>query len=135
MKNKNIYVSILCILVAAGIGFYLMHRTVTAPAGESNQAQMPPSDQSFTLSCDAAKSMSLTVHLPEDKSVDIALSDGRKLSLANVSTADGIAYTNADGSIKLLVLGAAASLVEAGNPTYSNCAIDQSALDAAGANQ
>lgn len=82
-----------------------------------------PSDKTFSLACDSGKFMNITFHLPEDKSVDISLSDGRTVSLGNTSTETNAAYTSADGTIVLGLTGSTLTLTEAAIATYANCAL------------
>ena len=133
MKNQNIYVSIAIIIVAIGLGIYLGHRSVTAPAtgpavsaagtnpaGDDTAAAT--GDKSYTLSCDSDKSLVLTFHLPGDKSVDIMTDDGRMMTLDNTSTSSAASYTSADGKDSLsLSTSGTISLTESGVATYSNC--------------
>ncbi len=52
----------------------------------------------------------------------IALSDGRLLTLPQTISADGIRYANADGSIIFLIKGDGAFVLERHQQTYVNCA-------------
>lgn len=122
MKNQNIFVSVLVILLAIAAGVLISRRPAVVPASQETDSAIP-SDKTFVLACDAGKSMSLVFHLPEDTSVEVSLSDGRMLTLANTSTTAGASYTSADGIVVLGLTGSTLTLTEAAVPTYANCAL------------
>ena len=140
MKNKNIFISVLVIVVAIIALVFLLHRHVEAPVsapasadtatlgagtdttgtddtGTSTANQNP----SFAFACPDGKSITATFHLPDDASVDLALSDGRTMNLPHVQSADGASYASADGSIVFSNVGMSVSLTENGTATYANC--------------
>ena len=134
MKNENVAVSFAVIMIALGLGYFLMHRSVQAPVhntvsnSDSTVSAPPAGDQVFVLACDAGKSMMVTFHIPEDKTADVILSDGRTLSLPKVSPNGGVLYSNADASI---ILGASNNklvLSENKKDTYTNCFPDKSSV-------
>ena len=78
MKNNNLVISLLIIILASVLGGYLLRRHVVAPVPASlNQ------NPSYTFMCPDNKSITATFHLPDDASVDIVLSDGRTMNLAH----------------------------------------------------
>jgi membrane-bound inhibitor of C-type lysozyme len=122
MKKQNLYVSIAVVILSIAAGVYLIRRPV-APAVPPVTASDVAGNRSFDLACDAGKALNLTFHLPEDKTVDVALSDGRTLSLLNTSSGDGSSYTSSEGNVVLALEGASLNLTEQGKPTYKNCAL------------
>lgn len=131
MKNQNIYVSIAIVIVALALGIYIGRLPVApraddaaAQPSQGTNASADSGDKSFALSCDAKKGLTLTFHLPEDKSVDVTTNDGRAISLANTSTPAAASYTSADGKTVLSLDGTVVKLSESGVPTYQNCVLD-----------
>lgn len=129
MNKPNLAVSVFAVLATIALGVYLVHRPVKAPASLSNEALSQSGDKSYTLSCDAKKALRVTFHLPEDKSVDVALDDGRTLTLQNSAAATGVpSYTSADGNTALaLAANSTVSLSENKTITYANCVLGTSA--------
>lgn len=123
-KEQNIAVSIAIIVVAILVGVYLMRRHVTPPASATADQTAVTGDKSFVLACADSKSMMVTFHLPEDKTLDLTLSDGRTLSLDNASTMAGARYTNADQSMVLGITDGNIFLNEGDKATYSNCVLN-----------
>lgn len=121
MKNKNIIVSLVIIAVAAVLFAYLLHRKVQAPASAPSASNQNPS---FVFSCPDNKSITATFHLPDDASVDIALSDGRTMNLPHAISASGARYANADESFVFWNKGMSAFIQENGQTTYDNCSVD-----------
>ncbi len=130
MKNKNIWISLLVIVVAVLVIIFLLRRHVTPPAEATQDTQTSdtdtagtttPQDLSFTFSCDSSKTISATFHLPDDASTDLVLSDGRSMTLEHVQSDTGATYENADGSVVFANQGTGATLVENGVTTFNNC--------------
>jgi len=74
----------------------------------------------YAYRCDADKTIDATYYA--DK-VDLALSDGRKVTLPQVISGSGTRYANADESLVFWSKGDDAFLTEgdAEKPTYANC--------------
>ena len=143
MKNNNLYVSILVILLAAAGFVFVLRRHVDAPAvatsdagslgmggmsGASAASASAPSaassgDLAVNFQCDSGKSIAAVFHLSTTQGADLALSDGRTMSLSHVQ-ADGMdEYASADGSVILWSKGQGTFLQEGNQTTYSNCAV------------
>jgi membrane-bound inhibitor of C-type lysozyme len=120
MKNKNIIVSIAIIVVAVLAVIYLLGRHVTPPGMVQNDT-MDANNPSFTFACPSGQSVTATFHIPEDATVDLALSDGRRMSLPHAMSADGARYANADESFVFWNRGMSAFIEENGAVTYENC--------------
>ncbi len=124
MNTKNILVSVLVIVAAIILGMYLLNRPVQAPASPLDNAigvNMGGQDSVYTFLCSDGKYITATFHIPEDVNVDIALSDGRTMSLPHALSADGARYANADESVVFWDKGTSAFIQEKGVTTYDNC--------------
>ena len=116
MKNNNLVISLLIIILASVLGGYLLRRHVVAPVPASlNQ------NPSYTFMCPDNKSITATFHLPDDASVDIVLSDGRTMNLPHAESASGARYANADESFVFWNKGTSAFIEEHGKTTYDGC--------------
>ncbi len=127
MKSKDILVSIAIIIVAVVLSIFLAHRKVNAPVSvdtAATQEQASGSGTTYTLACADGKSITATFHLPEDATVDVALSDGRSFTLGHAVSADGARYVNADESIVFWNKGVSAFLTEGDAQTYTDCHFD-----------
>lgn len=121
--------SVLVVLLAIAAGVLVAKRPAVVPSAPESQVG-EEGDRTFMLACDTKKSMTITFHLPEDKSVDVVLSDGRTLSLANTSTDSVASYTSTDGVFVLGLTGSTLTLAESGMPTYANCTLASSVTGA-----
>jgi membrane-bound inhibitor of C-type lysozyme len=121
MKKQNLQTSIVIIIAFLALGFFLMQRKVQAPAAPVLSTTQATGKKTFDLACDNNRSLSVTFHVPSDDAIDVAFDDGRSVTLPNISTADAIAYANADKSVMLTLTGADVSITEGGNVTYANC--------------
>ena len=126
MKKQNLAISIAIIVVAAAAGVYLMHQHVEAPKRASSTEVSSGGDRVFALACAKNKSLDLTFHLPEDKSIDVVLSDGRQLSLVNTSGSEGASYTSLDGKTVLSLDGTTLKIADDGVMTYTDCTLADS---------
>ena len=129
MDKQKIYISIVFVVAIIAIGMFLMSRKVSAPVQQNTpttSATTTPvpvakQDKSFSLKCDAQKTLKVTFHIPADNSVEVVLSDGRSMSLANVSVSGKVEYANANKSALLDINGPQMSLTEGKTVTYANC--------------
>src|SRR4051812_32416056 len=96
MKNKQIIVSTIVVVVAILLGAFLMHRRVAAPVVSTGA-----DNKTVVFSCDNSKQLSVSFPAQNDQSLDLTLSDGRTMTLGYIETADGARYANADQSIAL----------------------------------
>ena len=131
MKNKNILVSVLIIIVAVAALLFLLRRHVTAPVNPSVDTALT-GDKTVTFACADNKSIIVTFHLPEDKTVEVipyessdSSATGPLISLSHVVSADGARYANDDESIVFWNKGNSAFLDENGVSTYTNCNLVQ----------
>ncbi|MEI8130184.1 MAG: MliC family protein [bacterium] len=116
MKNKNLLISLFVIILSAIVAGYLLRRHVNAPVPKAlNQ------NPSYTFMCPDQKSITATFHLPDDASVDVALSDGRTMNLPHAVSASGARYVNADESFVFWNKGTSAFIEENGKTTYDGC--------------
>ena len=109
--------------------------TVSTPSNSSGQASSPQAtssangnsaDEQFLatqegklFTCDDGKALKAGF---VDANVQIALSDGRIMTLPQTVTSTGeIRYANADGSFVFLNSGSTVSIEESGAITFANC--------------
>ena len=78
-------------------------------------------DKTATYNCPKGKFIKATFHLPEDKTVDIVLSDGRKITVTHTISGSGARYANKDESFVFWNKGDTAFTEEKGKTTYDNC--------------
>jgi putative hemolysin len=120
MRN-TIIITILIILVSVG-GFYFYQKSnknvpiVLAPTNEIIN--------SVTFNCAELKNIQAVFY---KNKVEIALSDGRKMSLPQVISASGARYSNEDESFVFWNKGNTAFVEEGGNSTFKEC-IDQGSV-------
>ena len=104
-KKKGLWVWIVVIvLIAAGVVVWKM-----------------TDKNAVTFSCDAGKTIKATFNEGSNASVDLNLSDGRKLNLVVTASAGGARYANDDESIVFWNTGDTARLEENNAETFSNC--------------
>lgn len=109
MSRTSIIVAIIGIVVIAGGAWFIFFK----------QQQEPPT-ATATYSCDAGKTIEASFYRDH---VSLVLSDGRKLSEPQVTSASGVRYANKDESFVFWNKGNTAFITE-GNPgvqTFSNC--------------
>ncbi|MEI6810894.1 MAG: MliC family protein [Candidatus Nomurabacteria bacterium] len=75
----------------------------------------------YTFNCENNKSIIATFYPTKDTKVDLALSDGRKISLPHAISASGARYANADEKIVFWNKGTTAFITEGTSTTYTNC--------------
>jgi len=97
---------------AFGLALLLFAAT---PAGA---AEKPVADVTFR--CDDDKIIKAVFHADR---VDLALSDGRSLTLPQAMSASGARYANADESIVFWNKGDTAFIIEGADETYSGCIV------------
>jgi membrane-bound inhibitor of C-type lysozyme len=73
------------------------------------------------FSCDGGKSIQSVFITGAQPSVELTLSDGRKLALPQALSASGARYANHDESFVFWNKGRTAFVEEAGQQTYSGC--------------
>ena len=126
MMKKTILGSVAIVVISVAIGFFVLHRNVGnhGPVGTVTPTQQDPAtpkDKTFALVCINKKAMAVTFHLPADTSVDVALSDGRKLNLLNDKDGKNPHYLSADKTIILSNTGQNLVLTENNQITYDGC--------------
>lgn len=82
---------------------------------------VPPQGSTYTFVCDGKKSILATFYPTNDVKVDLVLSDGRKMSLDHVVSANGARYANKDESIVFWNVGNTAFMTEGNKNTYDGC--------------
>ena|SRR3989344_2609826 len=99
--------------------------TTTPVVGEDSAVEVAASEQLFAsqagklFTCDDGKALKAGF---VDANVQIALSDGRIMTLPQTVTSTGeIRYANADGSFVFLNSGSTVSIEESGAITFANC--------------
>ena len=132
--KKNIFLSLAVVVLSIGAGFVLIRHQKTlevqaqqkaaAVAQQQQQAQaIQPFDKTFSLVCASKKAMSVTFHLPDDVSLDMSLSDGRKMSLVKDKDQSNPRYFSADKTIVLSNTGKSLILTEGNKQTYKDCVV------------
>lgn len=76
--------------------------------------------------CDNGTYIMATFNLVVDESVNLALSDGRTMTVPRALSASGARYANADESFVFWNKGDTAFITEGAGETYSNCVVDNS---------
>jgi membrane-bound inhibitor of C-type lysozyme len=123
-KNQHLSVSIVIIVIAIVVGVLVSRHTFKAPgAAPAGDSTVVTGDKTYVLACDAAKSLQITFHLPEDKSADVVTSGGQTVTLANTSSPNQASYTSADGKTVLALTNSTLALKEGNTVTYSNCVL------------
>ena len=82
---------------------------------------MPPDTIRALFTCDASKTIAAEFHNGPQSSVELTLSDGRKLTLPQALSASGARYANRDESFVFWNKGDTAFIEESGKTTYSGC--------------
>ncbi len=127
--NKNLVVSFLIVAVFISIVGWLISRPrVMTRTSTPNTPPAGVETQSISLGmlCDEGKSITATIHLPDDEAVDLVFSDGRTMTLPHAISADGARYTNTDESVVFWTKGETAFVTEGKESamTYKNCVVD-----------
>lgn len=136
-KELAIFVLIIAVLGAAAIAWMRPWElgadpnTDPIPAAHKSIDAIEQQDKTVAYACEQGKTITATFHLPEDKSADIALSDGRQASLARAISGSGARYADPNEQMVFWNKGDAAFLQENGTTTYVNC-MDQSAAKPVG---
>ena len=142
MKNKNLVVSIVIIVVAVLAFIFVYRQHVTAPTVAPDSSSMTdatalPADASqstdqdlkVSFQCNAGRSMAADFNLTGSQDVALALSDGRTMTLSHVASSTATQYASPDGSIILYSNGQGTFLQEGNVDTYSNCQLQNNAGD------
>lgn len=114
MNKILLFISIFAI---AGLSFLIYKNKQSIKA-------VPPQetgDKTARFDCPGGKYILATFHLPEDKTVDIALSDGRNMTLDHAISASGARYTNNDESFVFWNKGDSAFITEGDKTTFDQC--------------
>ncbi len=132
MNYKDINAILLIILCYGIVGFaayaLLGHSSGTAPAAMATTtpaAIIPnPLDSAtgFLFQCDGGLSLKADFG---NATVNLVLSDGRRVSLPQAISADGARYANPDESFVFWNKGNGALIQEYGKTTYINCVTQQ----------
>lgn len=75
----------------------------------------------YSFTCSDGKSITAKFNTGKNGSVDLTLSDGRKINLDVTASAGGARYANDDESIVFWNTGNTATLDEGNQTTYDNC--------------
>ena len=94
--------------------------TPSAPAGGTSTSTAPSTIHAL-FTCDAGETIAAVFHNGPQSSVELTLSDGRKLTLPQVLSGSGARYANGDESFVFWNKGNTAFIVENGKTTYSDC--------------
>jgi membrane-bound inhibitor of C-type lysozyme len=86
---------------------------------EESCTSAAPKVASFTCADD--KSLVATFYPTDDKSVDLVLSDGQKLTVPHAMSADGARYAKPDESFVFWNKGDTAFITESGTTTFADC--------------
>ncbi len=141
MKNKNLLVSGLIIIVAIAAFIFVYRQHVSAPdvapADASTSADAPvdasqstAQDLKVSFQCDDNKSMAADFNLTGTQDVALTLSDGRTMTLEHSSSSTQSEYASPDGSIVFYSNSAGTDLQEGNVATYSNCQLENNAAGA-----
>ena len=123
--KKNLLLQIGVLVIATIVGFYILRRPVKVV--EQIRENIAETDKAVTFVCpERGKFIKATFHLPEDKTVDIELSDGRKIILPHAMSGSGARYANADESFVFWNKGDTAFIEEGGNMTFKDCVENKS---------
>ncbi len=76
---------------------------------------------SATFNCDGDRSVKAVFNTGAGGSVDLKLSDGRKMNLGVTASAGGARYANKSESVVFWNTGNTARLEEGGKETFKNC--------------
>jgi membrane-bound inhibitor of C-type lysozyme len=74
-----------------------------------------------TFNCDGGKAIKAVFNNGKNQSVDLTLSDGRKMNLPAAISANGARYANAGETVVFWNVGDGASLDENSQTTFPNC--------------
>ena len=86
--------------------------------------EVPPSAQpriAASFTCDGGKKIQAVFAAGSQPGVELTLSDGRKMTLPQVTSGSGARYANRDESFVFWNKGRTAFVEEAGQQTYSGC--------------
>ncbi len=115
MTFRKIVFYIVIIILLVIVGYSIDHKSVVAPVVPPAPAA-PVAISTATFACDGGSTIAANFYTG---SVDLTLSDGRKLTLPQVMGADGAQYRQ--GDIFFANKGDQAFMEENGTNTYNNC--------------
>ncbi len=130
MKIQLNLTTSIVIVVATIVGFFfLLNREVpestraNTPSQVAEKIAVGPEDLQVSFSCQAGKSILAVFHLTATRELDIALSDGRIISMQYVANDENPHYETTDGKIRFWSTGDVTFLTEDGQQTYSECVL------------
>jgi membrane-bound inhibitor of C-type lysozyme len=111
----------LCLgLFGVGICILAGARQTAAPTSGGAPAGIPRSI-SAVFKCESGRSIHAVFRSGPPSSVDLTLSDGRRVTLSQVASGSGARYATADESFVFWNKGRTAFVTEAGKQTYGGC--------------
>jgi membrane-bound inhibitor of C-type lysozyme len=110
-KNIGIIVTFIALAV---VGYFVI---------KSMNRPLTDTGKTVVFTCEESKTITATFYPSNDVSVDLHLSDGRKMSLLHATSADGARYTNSDESVVFWNKGNTAFMTEADKTTFVNCIV------------
>ena len=129
----NLTTSIIIVVATIIAGAYLLSREVPESARQTSRTNIPqqavekitvgPEDLQVSFSCEENKSILAVFHLTAARDLDLALSDGRVVSLAYVDDGVNPHYESKDGATRFWSTGDVTFLTENGQRTYSECVL------------
>lgn len=125
MKNRYVISAILILVILAGFFLFFEYRPVS-PSGTLVAEASYSCDGEKTISAAFYRGLSVPSSVPGEPpqpngSVELILTDGRRLNLPQTISADGGRYANVDESLVFWSKGYGAFITENGTMTYSNC--------------
>ncbi len=130
MKLKlNLTTSIVIVLATVAGIIFLLRRDipeaarVNTPSRIADKITVGPEDLQVAFSCEGGKNILAVFHLTANRELDVALSDGRIISLAYVNDEVNSHYASADGVVRFWSTGEVTFLTENGQKTYSECTL------------
>ena len=109
-------------LMAAGYSWCAAKQACIRPWETYCTAAAP---KTVTFTCDDSKKITATFYPKDDRYVDLALSDGTKISLPRALSGSGARYAKADESFVFWNKGDTAFITLNGTTTYANCVLIQ----------
>jgi len=105
-------------IILLGVALFIVVFALTVNRSQPTETK---EDKKVTFDCPDGKTINAIFHLPKDESIDINLSDGRKMNLKHTLAASGARYSNVDESLVFWNKGDTAFIEENGKTTYDNC--------------
>jgi len=117
MKKTNGLIITIIVLILVVTSIFLLFRQANKDFKKANVLE---SKITAVFECPNDKSIA-AVFYPSNHSVNIVLSDGRKLSLPQTISASGARYANSDESFVFWNKGNTAFIEEGNTTTYQDC--------------